>query len=314
LFHFGFDAMTYGFLATNQNNQVLVSSDTRNLHFLGKYINPTVVKSTDYYGGLRYLRYSFDCSVTPVPFYTVPSPGAYYSIARIANVSSGHWEVDIITNSTNANYPELYVFCDPRGTSSTEQFGMMVYRDDGTPSFDSRKRPLAVIGGGQITHPTNPRNAGIGGLSARYCGSEAGYQLAPDNESASLFVGSIPAKPMFHYSSLAQAERQAQFYDEESDCTGFDYGVCIGYSVSDRWWSTYWAFYRGGLRIDGTNSVRAGWITVEWGCNWTHNSDSNFIGIDTGGSSGVGGSWPYSNETINLSSAAVIMADAARYD
>lgn len=306
--------MSYGFLATNENNQVLVSSDTRNLHFLGKYTSPTLIKQTDYYGGLRHLRYSFSCAVTPVPFYTAPSQGAYYSIARVANVGGNSWEVDVITSSTSSNYPELYVFCDPRGTTSTEGFGMQVFHSDGTPSFDSRKQPLAVVGGGNITHPSNPRNASISGLSARYCSSDAGYQLAPDNESAALVVGTLPAKPMFHYSSLAQAEREAQFYDSQESCSSWDCGTCVLYSTTDRWWSTYWAFYRGGLKISGTNAVKAGWITVEWGCNWTHNSDSSFIGIGVGGSSGIGGSWPYSNETINLSSAAVIIADAARYD
>jgi hypothetical protein len=306
--------MSHGFLATNNSGQVLVSSDTRNLHFLGKYSSPTLVKQTDSYGGLRHLRYSFSCPVTPVPFYTMPTASAYYAIARIANTTGSTWEVDIITSSTSSNYPQLYVFVDPRGITSTEAYGMQVFQSDGSVSFDSRSRPLAVQGGGSITHPSNPRNASHGSLSARNCSSSFGSNFAPDNESGDLVVGTLPAKPIFHYSSLAQAERQQEYYDSEDECSSWDCGTCVFYTTTKRWWSTYWTFYRGGLRISGTNAVRAGWITVEWGCNWRYNEDSDFLGIGVGGSSGIGGYWPYSNETINLSSAAVIIADGARYD
>jgi hypothetical protein len=59
-------------------------------------------------------------------------------------------------------------------------------------------------------------------------------------------------------------------------------------------------------------SLKAGWIVVEKGCNWTYYKDSEFLGI--GGDSGTGGNWPYSNETINLAANTVIVADGARYD
>ena len=49
----------------------------------------------------------------------------------------------------------------------------------------------------------------------------------------------------------------------------------------------------------GHGSLRAGWIVVEKGCNWTYDKYSEFLGIGTGGDSGTGGNWPYSNETIN---------------
>jgi hypothetical protein len=305
--------MSDGFVAYNSNNEILISSDTRNLHLIAKLTNPTVTASTDGYGGLRFLTYTVQCSVTPVPFFTMPT-GDYYGIMAVRNTSGTTWTIEIARSGTGSTYPEVYVFADPRAVTATDSHGMQVYRNDGTPSFDSRRRPLAITGGTNVSHPSNPRPSPGGGLTARYCGSNASSALAPTEENGGYAVGTMPTKPMFHYSSLAQAQRQIQFYDKDEDCSGFEYGICIGFEVTEEYWSTYWAFYRGGIRRSGS-SLYAGWIVVDAACNWQTRFDEDFLGaIDTGGGGGSGGSWPYSNETINLSSTAVIVGDASRYD
>ena len=306
--------MTHGFVATNNNNEILISSDTRNLHLLAKLTSPTVTDSSSAYGGFVELTYTVDCPVTPVPFFTMPT-GDYYSIAGIKNTTGITWEIRIIRSGTGASYPEVYVFCDPRGISSTETHGMIVYRDDGSAAFDSRRRPLAITGGTAVTHPSNPRPSDPSGLSPKYCSSGNGNGgFTPNNENGPYGNAYMPNKPMFHYSSLAQAERQASYYQRDENCTGFDaYGGCIGYGTSDEWWSTYWAFYRGGIRQSGTD-IYGGWIVVNGGCWWSNYSDSDFVGIGTGSDSGNGGSSPYSNDTVNLGSTAVIIGDASRYD
>jgi hypothetical protein len=55
-------------------------------------------------------------------------------------------------------------------------------------------------------------------------------------------------------------------------------------------------------------------MCADYGCNWTYTRDSSFGGIGTGGDGGSGGYFPYSNETINLSAATLIVGDASRYD
>jgi hypothetical protein len=304
--------MSFGLLATNSNNQVLVSSDTRNLHLIVKLSSPTVSKTSSAYGGFVELVYTVYSLVTPVPFFTMPT-NDYYGIAGIKNTGS-NWEIRIIRSGTGESYPEVYVFADPRAVSNAAGFGMQVFRDDGSLAFDSRRSPLAVTGGTAVVHTSNPRSS-IPGLSARYCGSGNGHGgFTPDSENGPYGVSTMPNKPMFHYSSLAQAEREAAYYDKDEDCTGVSYGgSCIGYSTTDEFWSHYWAFYRGGIRRSGS-SLYAGWIVVNGGCWWSSYSDSDFIGIGTGSDSGNGGDSPYSNETINLTSAAVIVGDASRYD
>lgn len=307
--------MSHGFVALNDSNQVLVSSDTRNLHFIQKLTSPTIDNASDYYGGVRRFRYRATCSVTPVPFFTCPTAD-FYGITGVRNVGGDQWDIEMLRSGTSETYPEMYIFADPRGKTSTENYGMLVYRDDGTPSFDSRLRPLSVAGGIAVSHPYNPRPNFPYGLSSDNCGSMGGASggfFAP-TEYNTYSITITPSKPMYSYASLAQAERQASFSRSESDCIGFDaYGGCIGYGTSKNWNSTYWCFYRGGIQPQG-NSILAGWIACYYGCNWTYSKDTSLAGIGTGGDGGSGGSWPYSNETINLSSTSVIIGDASRYD
>jgi len=308
--------MSYGFLATNNSNQVLISSDTRNLHLVQKISSPTeVTLSNGNYGGIRTLRYRATCNVTPVPFFTMPSTSDYYSCTRVTNVSGDQWDIELLKSGSAYDYPELYVFADPRGASPTDTYGMKVFRDDGTASFDSRLSPLAITGGLSVTHPSNPKPSFPYGLDAHNCSSSessSGGMLVPDQYNT--YSVTLPSKPMFFFPSLAQAEREALFRYEEEECDGIIVkGNCAGFYRYYKWESTYWAFYRGGLRR-GTNQVFAGWIVAEFGCNWTYYQDGAVIGIGTGDQSGDGGTWPYSNETLNLSAATVIIGDASRYD
>jgi hypothetical protein len=304
--------MSQGFVALNNANQVLVSSDTRNLHFVQKISGPDeVVYSSDNYGGMRRWRYRATCSVTPLPFITFPTSD-YYAVSRITNEGGGQWDIEVIRSGTDSSYPEMYIFSDPRASTATDSHGMIVYRDDGSPSFDSRLRPLAITGGLAITHPSNPKPSFPYGLSARYCQSDAGGVFAPDQYN-SYTLSNQPSKPMFFFASLAQAEREGTYTDRQVDCLGSDkLGICITRTVYN-WRSTYWAFYRGGVSFSGS-TLNAGWIVVQFGCNYSYSQDDSLIGIGIGGSSGGGGSWAYSNETLNLSSASVIAGDASRYD
>ena len=307
--------MTQGFLAVNSSNQVLVSSDTRNLHFITKLTEPLAIdKATDYYGGIRILRYRVTCTQYPVPFFTMPTAD-YYGTTRVTSLGNNLWDIEIVRSGTSNVYPEVYVFADPRAGTATDTHGMQVYRDDGSLSFDSRMRPLAITGGVAVVQPSNPKPTFPYALSARNCGSsdaDAGGFFEPNQYNAYGLAGQ-PSKPMFFYPSLAQAEREALYHDSQTDCLGSDkLGICITSTTYD-WYSTYWAFYRGGVKWTGAE-IQAGWVVVAFGCNWSYNQDDSVIGIGVGGASGGGGSWPYSNETLNLAASTVLVGNAARYD
>lgn len=303
----------WGFQATNKAGQVLVSSETRNLHFVGKARLDRIIKQFNGYGGLRHYAFRINCNVTPVPFFTMPTED-YHGVVAVRNVAAGVWEIEVIRSGTSATTPEVYVFADPSGVTARDtDYGMLVLRDDGTPSFDSRLGPLVVTGGISVAPPSNPLTVAPGSLSGKYCQSDPSDQMGPNNNNTYQVV--VPgSKPIFFYPSIAQAEREYRFDASEEECDGIGaYGECVGAKRRYSWSSYYWAFYRGGIRHVG-GYLFNGWITAEFGCHWTYRKDSSFLGIGTGGSSGTSGQWPYSNETLNLTPTAVITANGSRYD
>jgi len=307
---------TFGIELENNNGQVLISSNSKNLHLVAKLFAPTqVMYSEDGYGGIRILRYRVSCSLPPCPFFTMPSQSDFYGLTRITSPSTGLWDIEIIKSGSAANFPEVYVFAEPGAQPEpTEEYGLAVYNEANETAFDSRLLPLVVTGGVTTNHPTNPKTSYSGTLSAQYCGSSGSGYFAPNNYNT-FEVGSMPSKPMFLFTSLAQAEREATFSASEEECDGVPdgYGGCAGAQRIYTWVSTYWAFYRGAIRRT-TTSIQAGWATASYGCNWTYQKESTLIGIGTGGTSGQGGSWPYSNETLNLGARGVVISDAAIYD
>ena len=306
--------MTWGFLATNANGQVLVSSETRNLHFVGKATLSRVIRSFDGYGGLRHWAYQIACNVTPMPFFTMPTSD-HYAVAAVRQIGAALWEIEVIRSGASGGYPEVYVFADPRGatTNPDTNYGMQVLMNDGTMAFDSRRDPLVVTGGVAVFPPANPSAPTPSGLSGRYCGSDAGnnFPLTDGND----FRVSIPdAKPIYFYPSIAQAQRQVSVSEKDRDCAGFDvYGICLGFEDRYFYDSTYWCFYRGGIRRSG-DLIDCAWIPVEFGCNWAYREKGKLLGIGIGSSSGSGGEWPYSNETLNLQATPVIISNGALYD
>jgi hypothetical protein len=316
--------MSSGFLATNDSNQVLISSDTRNLHFIGKATHIGTNKAFNDYMGLGNPIYRINCSVVPVPFFTMPtlSANVKYGIASINQVSAGVWDISLIKSGNPYEVPEVYIFADPRGVSARDSnYGMLVLNSDNTPSFDSRLSPLAVTGGGNVYPPSNPLVVTSTSLSAYNCGSGTdGTAFNPTNAIGfSIPIGS-PSKPIYSFYSLAQAERSFYFEAYADECDGFNlYGACVGASRAYFWSSFYWAFYRSGIGITpdsiyGGAALSCGWITADYGCVWDYRKRSSFLGIGTGRSSGSAGRWPYSNETINLNPSPVLIADGSRYD
>jgi hypothetical protein len=307
--------MSFGFLALNNNNDVLISSDTKNLHFLQKRTSPTTVSFTSNdYGGMRRFIYSFsNVNTVPVPFFSVPTAD-FYAISRVEDKGSNNWDIEIIRSGTSTSTPEVYLFAPPSAGSPSGNYGMVVFNSDGSSAFDSRLKPLAITGGQSVSHPSNPRTSfSSSGLNAKFCPTNASTTFVP-TEYNSYTLSGQPSKPIFSFFSLAQAEREVTVQETEVECDGASaYGVCVGIERTYYWTSKYWAFYRGGIRWNNGN-LRAGWITVEKGCNWTYYKDSEFLGIGTGGDSGSGGNWPYSNETINTSANSVIVANGANYD
>jgi hypothetical protein len=326
--------MSTGFLAVNNNNEVLISSDTKNLQFAGKATKPsTPLSNFVNHGGFVELVYTIvlsDRSSIPVPFFTMPDDSKFHSIAGVKGVNSGTlektWSITILRSggsTTQVTMPEVYVFVEPVAITMSGGNGLQVFNDDTTVCFDSRARPLAVTSAVSVIQPSNPvSSASFASLSAAQCGNINNNNFTPTQTNSYNFgaTTSQPTKPMYHYNGLAQSQREASFYQYTESCTGINaYGFCIGYESSLSNTSTYWAFYRGaigGKTITGSDTyLKAGWVPVIAGCYWSSVSSGAFLQIFGPGTSGSsGGAWPYSDETINLAAQTVIVGDASRYD
>jgi len=307
--------MSYGLEATNSSGQVLISDEFKNLHFKQKKTSPdyTDRNSNGLFGGVKLMRYRFSLSETPVPFFHVPS-GNSCAITAVRSVSSGVWDVEVLTDGVN---PEIYIFATAAVVSSGDSYGVQVFNSSNQVTFDSRAAPLLVTGLLSVAQPSQPSSSySASGLVAGNCGtSSSGYSGAFTPDTSSNYSTSLPTKPLFFFTSNAQAEREIHVSLTEDVCDGIDLGKlgCAGAYREYQYDSYYWAFYRNTIAWS-SGSVGSNWCVADWGCNWTYYVDSAFVGIGTGSTSSSGGNWPYSNETINTFNNTVIIGDASFYD
>lgn len=308
--------MSYGFLATNNNNQILVSSDTKNLHFVGKFTNFTTIVSEIEYGGIQVVVYRITCKVIPVPFITAPNSQHKYAISRISKVNNTTWDIEVLKSGTADSFPEVYIFAEPSATVSSDTHGMVVYRDDGSVSFDSRLRPLAIINSLNVSQTSSPKGTVVGGLNGDGS-SNASSTFLPDPTFVNTYTVStgLPTKPMFFFASLAQSVLTSEAQRSERI---FDILVL---SKTRTYNSVYWAQYRGVIRLPNASTIEAGWAVTR------HNVMTNQV-VQTGGIFGsIGnlfgifstynssnGAPPYNTETLNTESVSFLMGDASRYD
>ena len=296
--------MAYGFLAKNQNSEVIISSQAKNLHYVGKADLNRTINSKDTYGGLRRWAFRIDMLevITPIVFHTVPV-AAYYGIVRMSIYSGTIWEIEIIRSGNSITVPEVYVFSEltvaHQKKFAQESYGFLVMNDTAGITYDSRFRPLLIKAGIDEVKPPNNAilDSAIPSYSPYYCssGSSAGFtptQSTPYNQNLSLSI----TKPIISYSSISQCAKQYTFT-----------------AGSDS--STYWGFWRAGVKLElnvpasGQFRITAGWVTVEYGCNYTTSNGFYYSPDGT-----YGGTWPLSNQSINNNNVPVMISDGALYD
>jgi hypothetical protein len=304
--------MTHGFIAVNRHGQVLVSSQTRNLHYVATVQATSMLENGgSVFGGMKQWAYNFYSAHTPVPFFNLTAD--FTSVIGMLNLGGGSWQVQILRSGTSLTPPVLYIFADLEGRTTTERMGVQVLMDNGVPSFDSRFLPLTVRHTFLAQPPVEPLAAG----------ALSNLQFAPVNETL-VTSGVAASNPIASYSSLPQCVRERHLHWEESDDDG---QVCLIFKcwkINPRtyYFNQYdWCFYRSGIRLVGS-SLYCGWIPVKQGSFYTRleNTTNSLIstitlGIDSGGKSSYGssGRMPYSNETLNTQPLPVMISDGSFY-
>jgi len=316
--------MSYGFEAKNDSGKVIINDSIENLHFIGKATRsattdsdygdfPGYSSSNDTLDGRVIHTYTITCSGTPVAFIKPVDYARWHGIVK-QSVSGSTWTFEVMISGTStSNPPVIYCFVNADDIpSSSETHGMIVYKSDGTTkTFDSRRQPLAITGGGTAIAPSDPTNtSGTPGTTSghawNYSVNDHDFRSSGQYTAYSNTVINT-TNTMFACPSLAQACYKRQMHGYKRSC-GF-LGCCCQDHYSTAAW---WVMYRSAFRIRSGN-FDAGWTGYAAGYSFSSVFESGgwFGG---GGGSYSSGTMPYTAKTINLQSNAYIIADSSRYD
>ena len=314
--------MSYGFVAINDNGKVIINDQIENLHFLGKATRggnnsgfgdfPSYSGAFDALDGRVIHYYSVSCTGTPIVFIKPNDYSRWHAVIK-QSVSGTTWSIDVIVSGTStSNPPDLYCFVNANDVpSSTENYGMQVFKGNGsTKTFDSRKQPLAITGGGTAISPSDPTNGA--GLPTHTTGhpwntATNDHDFRCSNRYNQYNNTSInTSNTMFSCPSLAQA-----VYKRRMD--GFKQSQDYGQPTQNHYSTAQWfGMYRSAFRLR-TNYFDAGWAVYAAGYSFSSSfEDGGWFG--GGGGSYSTGTMPYSPKTINLQSNAYIIADSSRYN
>jgi len=317
--------MAYGFEAKNDNGKVIINDTIENLHFIGKATRgsnnaaygdfPGYGGSNDALDGRVIHYYTITCSGTPVAFIKPADYSRWHGIIK-QSVSGTTWSFDVMVSGTStSNPPDIYCFvnADDIPVPSGETYGMQVFKSNGsTKTFDSRRQPLAITGGGTASAPpSDPTNSsGTPGTSSghswNYSSNDHDFRSS-NRYTAHSDSAANTSNAMFACSSLAQAVYKRQQHGYKESC-GFLGCCCQDHHSTAAWWVMYRQMFR--LRSGNFDS---GWTNYAAGYSFSSSFESGgwFGG---GGGSYSTGTMPYTAKTINLQSNAYIIADSSRYD
>lgn len=318
--------MAYGFEAKNDSGKVIINDTIENLHFIGKathdsqytgYTNfPTYSGANDTLDGNTICYYTITCSGTPVPFIKPTDYSRWTGIIK-QSVSGQTWTFHVMcSGASTGNMPQIYCFvnADDIAIPSGETHGMIVFKADGsTKTFDSRRQPLAITGGGNALPPVDPTNSsGLPGVTnnAAWQSSSLDHDFRSGNQYTSYSDSNInTSNTMFSCPSIAQAVYSRVINGYKSSNIPWYEGGGSQEHWSTAWW---WVMYRSTFRLRSGN-FDAGWTCYQAGYWYSENYESG--GWFSGGSGGyTSGNRPYDNKTINRQANAYIIADSSRYD
>jgi len=327
--------MAYGFEAKNDSGNIIINDTIENLHFIGKASRGSSSAGhgtiSGYSGSNSTLdgrciwTYTITCSGTPVAFIKPADYDRWHAIIK-QSVSGTTWTFEVmISDTATENPPELYCFvnADDIPVPSGENYGMLVFKSDGTSkTFDSRRQPLAITGGDNAIPPEDPTNSsGTPGTSTGHAWNYAtnDHDFRSSNQYTVVPDSSInTSNTMFSCPSIAQAVYKRQMHGHKSSCGCWIWNWCAcGYQDHDStaiWWVMYRSAFR--LRYDSvaeTGYFDAGWTGYASGYQFSSSWESGgwFGG---GGGSYSSGTMPYTAKTINRLDNAYIVADSSRYD
>lgn len=341
--------MAYGFKAFNYGNELLIDSSTKNLFFLNKALFINTVSTQSNCGGSIVVAYQITVPTNrvPVPFFTHPYTDRYIGLISINPISTNTWEIRLLISGTSTStLPEVYIFIEydnvlaPYGS-----YGLVIYQDGSNSevTFDSRCKPLIIKTSIDITPTSSPYTRtdyqmatgnSTNGDNLGYLESPGGSainnattifnKLVPDNSNSYSVTNISVTKPIFNYSTIAQAYKKYYL----RDCVQYD-----TYSAIDlpKWfpnhttivyWNNFATFSRPGIKYStsGNNlTIILGWIVVTPGQQNDSSSGREYTtktfapNTSYDGVGSVYGKF-LNSQSLNIRASTVTIADGSKYD
>lgn len=277
--------MPHGLQITNDSNEILIDSDFAHYHYIGRatYLStsliPTMLDGNNTQHSTTEGQYmspsqvngdiikytiatSSSSSPPPMCFIKPSSTGssAPHCGIVVTKRSGSSWEIWVLqtrsgTHSSPSSFtrPDLYCF-SPLTHMTTSQasvgsstYGLATFNSSGGKTFDSRLKPLKIVGAQVINAPS----------IARSSSKSNGFNpvFTPDqssNYNVTRYSSESNASDlMFYAPSLAHSCQQ---HSESTDGDGFQ---AQGYSSFFYAWARtdlWWCFYRNAFRLSHVNS------------------------------------------------------------
>ena len=280
--------MAYGLQITNNSNEILIDSDFAHYHYIGKatYVSTTHIPNLLDGNNTQHstqqgqhmspsqvngdvIKYTIATNSTssppPMCFIKPASTGssAPHCGIVLTKRSGSSWEIQVLQTrgGTNASpnsstRPNLYCFSPLNHMTSSQAsvgsstYGLATFNSSGSKTFDSRLKPLKVIGAQAINAPSIARSASkANGFSPVFTPDQS------SNYNVTRYVSEANSSDlMFYAPSLAHACQQ---HSVSTDGDGFQ---SQGYSSFFYAWARtdlWWCFYRNVFQLSHVNSSTA---------------------------------------------------------
>jgi hypothetical protein len=322
--------MAYGLTITNDSNQVIIDSDLSAYHFIGAYYRdshhdhtylsdlggedywdaPNTIDSNQTPGRVHVYSVNMTGNKPPMCFIKPNSTGVhalYASVIRVWKYSSTVWKVWVLQSSSYPFGPRIYVFSTMDQTNPynnvTDNYGMQTFNSSGEVTFDSRHKPLRIIGAANALPPSSPNSGSLGSGTTPYLNVNA----TPNSYTTGANFNA--SDQIYYCPSLASACNEYELGREASGTNNWSYYTWSRY---DFWW----CFYRSAFRITGNNTFESNWAVYMAGHIWRAQVAGSFLGLGyLNGIPVVGADahYPYSDSARNQGEANSVLISVGSY-
>jgi hypothetical protein len=323
--------MAYGLKVTNNNNQVIIDSDLFAYHFIGKiwpesshthnyssdlggedyWDSPNGIPGNQESGRIFQYQIHLPNSTKPPMCFIKPvgtgNAARFTSVIRVWKNTSYSWKVWVLQTGNYGTGPYLYAFSTMDQTNSvlTDTHGLQVFNSSGQATFDSRRKPLRVIGAVSALPCSSPNSGSTGSGTIPYLNVNATPNTYTTN------VNTTASDQIYYCPSLASACYEHEHFRSVSGYHNWSYYTWSRYDL-------WWCFYRSAFRINTNNTFQASWSIYMSGHIWKAQVSGSFLGLGyLNGIPVVGASahYPYSDSARNQGEINnVLISKASYYD